>query len=439
MGAKLTLVALDAADLNLLNWVAQAGFMPNFSNLMSTGQLENILTPDSTTDDSFWASFQYECDTGVHGRYFWDRLSEDRRDRVVCDQDEDGFESFWEPQANAGKKIAIFDLPKMKLTSPKGGIHLANWRIHGRYGDGPTSYPKSLATDITAAFGNPPNFHASDFKPHYTDAECDELVAELIRSIQLKCSAASRYLQSQDWDFFATSFEAIHTVSHDLWDRLPAFSDEATPHHPIVRICRAIDEALSILIAASGRDASVWLLSSSSMGLNSPVGLASAVFEAHLNRCLIGSFSKALNAIGIGRKMIQCIPFNEDAIAIRMPLGSSKQTAELLARVIEYMSGFKTPDGKPLFSDAVKIADIHAGPRIHRLPHVLFHPALDVKNYKECVSPNGTHIEFPEMLARSGNHRSHGFLLMSHSVKTASIAFDGKIASLGKLVTSHLN
>ncbi|MGH3054632.1 MAG: hypothetical protein ACRDL7_06595, partial [Gaiellaceae bacterium] len=102
-------------------------------------------------DDAVWSSFATALSPGRHGRYFHRQLRPGSYS--VSDFREARGELFWEVVSRAGRKVAILDVPKCRLSQPLNGLQVSDWRVHGR--DHVTaSYPPEVAPDLLRRFGD---------------------------------------------------------------------------------------------------------------------------------------------------------------------------------------------------------------------------------------------------------------------------------------------
>ena len=271
--ARLLMIALDGADSSLVERWSSDGTLPNIAALRARGHASRIAAPSGVTDDGLWASIQYAASLGEHGRYFWrQRLRNGKLGMAFADEGE--LPRFWDGLSDAGKRVAILDVPKCAAPRPLNGIHLADWLVHGRYFHKPRSYPESLASEVVATYGAAPPSRCAEDLPALDDAGVMELAGHLHQSIAQKCAAAAHFLDSEPWDLFVVGFKEAHCAGHGLWD----LADPAHPEHdaarnarlgePLRAVLTAIDHAVGELVAKAGPTASVIVFSTTELAPN---------------------------------------------------------------------------------------------------------------------------------------------------------------------------
>lgn len=416
MPAKTLVIGLDATDPQ---------FLPYLRSL--DGLTRSVVaTPEGLTDDCIWASFQYACGPGGHGRYHWKRDASKAGKFEFCTQGEEGLQSFWEPLAQKGSKVAVFDLPKMRLTAPPNGLHLSDWLVHGRYGPHPQSSPPELAAQILQEFGPAPASPCGTRQTQFSPAELTTLLENLLLSVQRKQSAARHHLQSQEWDLFMTSFKEIHCLSHLHW---PTSAELVAP------LLQAIDEAIQELIRTAGSQAEVTVFSTSGMGVNinlQPLHLKLVDrLQEHLRMGLRGTVDKIF-----GKSKVRPLPYNESCLALRLE-NPSPQEQETIEQCLMQIKNGKT--GQPVFQKVMHPKKLWPGSRSHRLPDLLL-PLNPQSGPLEHLTSNtlGDLSGSPEAV-RQGNHQGPGFCASSANLAQRLGPGDLLVEHLAQTLVLHLS
>lgn len=386
MSAKTLVIGLDATDPQ---------FLPA---LRSLDELTHsvLATPEGLTDDCLWASFQYACGPGGHGRYNWKRENQKTGKFDFCAQGEEELESFWEPLDRRGARVAIFDLPKMRLTPSRHGLHVTDWLVHGRYGPKPQSSPGHLADQIVQEFGPAPASPCGTRQTQFTAQEFTTFGQNLLLSVQQKRRSALHYLESQEWDLFMTSFKEIHCLSHSQW---PPSPDLVSP------LLQAIDRALAELILAAGPGAEILVFSTSGMGANISLQPLHLELVDRLQKHL-GSGLRARVDKFLGRPKLSPLPYNENCLALRLST-QDPQERETIVRCLMDVKNLKTQ--QPIFQTVLHPKELWPGPRSHRMPDLLLSLRPESGTLTQLTSTELGNIEGRPEPVRQGNHQGHGF------------------------------
>jgi predicted AlkP superfamily phosphohydrolase/phosphomutase len=207
---------------------------------------------------------------------------------------------FWNVLSQAGKRVAVIDVPHSVVSEPVNGIQIAEWGVHDRH-VGFHTWPPALSEDVERRFGLHPvagidaysdrQFAPCDHAhraggPRRTFAEAQLLFADLMAGLDRKTELSLRYLDQEDWDLFMTVLGEGHCTGHQFW----FLHDPADPAHdpdlvaeigdPVTRVYSQLDQALGAHLERAGPDTTVLVLLSHGMGqMNSGVFLIDAVLR----------------------------------------------------------------------------------------------------------------------------------------------------------------
>jgi len=146
-GAKVMVIGLDSVDPQLLERGCAAGFLPNLAALRSEGVSGRIDTPAGMADDAVWASFSTGRTPAQHGRYHFRTVITGSYELLRFKTRNFDCPPFWEALSQAGKRVAVIDVPKSPSARQFDGIQIHDWRVHGRDGETATT-PPELAKEL---------------------------------------------------------------------------------------------------------------------------------------------------------------------------------------------------------------------------------------------------------------------------------------------------
>lgn len=428
MPASTLVIALDGVDFNSCRLAQAAGaapFLEEFSEQLLTRPIPFAPT---SSDDAMWATFQYGVGLGEHGRYFWKRDDLSKKEAFrYCDFGEEHLTPFWLEEVFAQKNIAIFDLPKMRLAKPQRGFHLANWLVHGRYGtEGATSSPPEIAVHVRNRFGEPPPSPCGTSQDHFSEAEIEAFVGNLLQSIDMKLSAATHYLLQDSWDCFMTSFKELHCASHALWEHLPN-EPEAFALSPFHRLFQATDKAIEKLVRTAGPNCRVCLFSPSGMDANSSV--------THLAERILSEAGKQTTPGWqrlIKGEPYSLAPYNENSLAVRIRWRKQKET--LSATLVDYLSKMTLDGDEPIFESPIVSDKLWTGSAVEELPDLVFPMKAGLGRPETLQTPDGETLVGETKSLRQGNHFGDGFCYLSPDFHTVLPGSTISLEDLGRAV-----
>lgn len=251
---RVLVLGIDAASPVLLErWIAD-GTLPNLAALVQRGLSSRVRSVDGFFIGSTWPSVYTGTTPANHGVHY---LLELQRGTYELRHSVDGAfvrrPAFWRALSDAGKRVAILDVPLSRLEQNLNGVQIVEWGGHDSiYGF--SASPESLATHIHEQFG-----------PHPVGSTCDAEnrttgdYADFVRRLELgaeRKGVLSRELLSQgNWDLFMQVFTEGHCAGHQCWH----MHDSAHPAHdaaaatavgnPLRQAYAAIDREIGSLVA----------------------------------------------------------------------------------------------------------------------------------------------------------------------------------------------
>lgn len=254
---RLLVLAIDAANADLVESWAGQGKLPTLARLLDSGITGRIQGLDGFFVGSTWPSLYTGLSPAGHGHHSLVQLRPGSYDYYRC-ADEGLLQGmpFWERLAEAGRPVAILDVPLSKLSPGLEGVQTVEWGSHDAvYGF--HASPRSLERTIRRRFGRHPLGPTCD-GPHRDLAAYDDLVERLLRGVREKCRLTEQTLRGNHWAFAVQVFTEAHCVGHQCWH----LHDVDHPAHdagirealgdPLLRVYQEIDAALGRVMDACG-------------------------------------------------------------------------------------------------------------------------------------------------------------------------------------------
>src|SRR6185295_10355499 len=230
MPTRVLLIALDAADADLIKGWAASGYLPTFKRLGETALRGTVENPFGLFVGALWPSFATGVSPTRHGRYCFTQLVPGTYRTRSTNCEEVHGTTFWASLSRAGRRVAIIDVPKASAKSggPDSALIL-DWGSHEAEVDGGfRTSPPSLARSVLARYG--PDPVGSCDLIHGQPEEYERLRDRLRARVALKTRMIRDVVQEGDWDLVVACFGDTHCAGHQLWS-LHAAAEEGVRDH----------------------------------------------------------------------------------------------------------------------------------------------------------------------------------------------------------------
>ncbi len=263
MGARALLLALDAADKDLIARWAASGHLSTFRALESQALHGVVENPFALYVGAIWPSFFTGVSPARHGRYSFSQLVPGSyRTRDLLRHDVRGA-PFWSLLSAAGRRVAVIDMPKAPPGPPLAdGIAVVDWGLHETELDGGLwTSPPSLASEILARYGPDPVGRCDLIQGRREEYE--RIRDRLLARIEIKARMIRDVLREGEWDLVLGGFADTHCAGHQLWHLHAAAGDGADALRDVYA---AADRAVGDLLREAGGDACCIVLASHGIG-----------------------------------------------------------------------------------------------------------------------------------------------------------------------------
>jgi predicted AlkP superfamily phosphohydrolase/phosphomutase len=322
MTARVLVVGLDAGDPGTARALAATGRMPAFADLLS----RSASFPMAEARDCFvaerWTTMVTGVGPEVHRYYSWCVFDAAQGIDVPAPLDPAGVARLWDVASAAGRRVAVFDVPRQPLARVNG-VHLCEWGAHD-HDCGTRSWPPDLLAELDVGFGMYPlGAAAADRTGQF--APCDVVcrseghprtrperraLAKLIReSTDMKARVCEHYLGSDEWDLFFTVFAEPHCAQHQFWDlHRPSGRRErrlaARIGDVVADTFERIDRSLERLVQLAGHDAAIVIVlhtgMAPAMGGNGLLGEVTKRLAGSTSAFVACGFTGHVGAIRLG-------------------------------------------------------------------------------------------------------------------------------------------
>lgn len=271
MPTKLLVLGIDAASPDLLTDWAAAGKLPAIRALFERGASGSVCGVDGFYIGSTWPSFYTGLNPARHGFYRIDQLKCGSYDffRPLDSAEGVGGTPFWKAASDAGRRVAVLDVPLSRLDPDLNGVQIVEWGSHDAV-FGFQASSAEVARGVTSTVGAYPLPTDCD-GCRRTAADVEEFITGLEAAIGKKTTLTLELLGTEPWDLFVQVFTETHCAGHQCWH----LHDATHPAHdaqlraavgdPLERVYRAVDRAVGA-ICERAPDADILLVSAHGMG-----------------------------------------------------------------------------------------------------------------------------------------------------------------------------
>jgi len=270
MPAKLVVLGIDAASPILLRRWAAEGKLPAIRHLIDHGTSGSVRGVKGLFIGSTWPSFYTGINPAGHGFHRIVQLRSGTYDffRPLDSPHGMGGTPFWRLASNAGRRVAVLDVPLTRLEPALNGLQMVEWGGHDAV-FGFLATPPEVAHDVMSGVGAYPLPSSCDGNRR-TAADFEQFVTALELAVEKKGDLTLEFLGREQWDLFIQVFTEAHCAGHQCWH----IHDPDHPAHdpqlleamgdPLERVYRAIDRAVAAIVEQV-TDAHVLLVSAHGM------------------------------------------------------------------------------------------------------------------------------------------------------------------------------
>lgn len=271
MPSKLLVIGIDAASPPLLRRWAADGKLPAIRELIDRGTSGSVRGLTGFFIGSTWPSFYTGLNPAGHGFHRIDQLKCGSYDFFSPLESLDGLSGvpFWKRASDAGRRVAVLDVPLSRMEPNLNGVQIVEWGGHDAVFGFHASSP-AATRDVIAKVGSYPLPTKCDGLRRSPE-DFEQFVAGLERAVRKKTELTLHLLGQEHWDLFVQVFTEAHCAGHQCWHIHDATHPSHDPHvleaigNPLERVYGAIDRAVATICEAAP-DSHILLISAHGMG-----------------------------------------------------------------------------------------------------------------------------------------------------------------------------
>jgi predicted AlkP superfamily phosphohydrolase/phosphomutase len=261
---KVLVLAMDAATPSLLRRWTDDGTMPNLARLRRDGLTLQVAGPLGLEVASTWPTFMTGQGPGEHGVSWIDWVIPGTyREQRMRGDDLAHLVPFWTALSDAGKRVAVFDVPFAPPAKRINGLQVIEWGAHeGLFGFDTT--PPALKRRIQRTWGE----YIAPLACETTRVPAGEyrrMADTLITGVTIRGNMTRDLLAEGSWDFAIQVFTELHCAGHLMWH----FHDPSSPGSDPAAIAQygnllrevyvATDAAIGAILAGVGPETTVMI------------------------------------------------------------------------------------------------------------------------------------------------------------------------------------
>jgi predicted AlkP superfamily phosphohydrolase/phosphomutase len=225
-------------DADIMRELVARGSAPTFAKLWETAAFAPTENPKGFIVGATWPTLWSGVWPNRHGSYSTRQLVSGTYELRPASPAEISCEPFWMPIARAGRRVRVYDVPLVSLSSHANCVHVVEWGGHDRIHGAQSSPPEELEA-LDRQVG-----------AYALGMECDEYVKrgawielhdDLLRGVEQRTQATLHAISQPEWDLLATVFAESHCAGHNLWRHRELLEDV------YVAVDRAVGEILAAL------------------------------------------------------------------------------------------------------------------------------------------------------------------------------------------------
>lgn len=478
------MVALDAADLDLLRRCIDDGAMPNMAELMRRGLFGRLDSAGRWLAGSVWPTFWTSTPPSEHGFYHYLQWSPERMAIERPDPCMPRLVPFWRQMAVLGAHVAAIDMPF--TPRPDHSIELCGWSNHDSL-EAACAHPPGFLEEVRATCGR--GVARSEPYALQSVAALLALRDEHLRLASDLAALSERLLNRERFDLFTICLPGPHRCGHRLWDEtgvagMPDLTAGKELSQALTDVYRATDAALGRILTAAAAD-EVLVYSVHGMGANTsrveilddmlarilqPEGrrrqtgwsrlreLVPAPLRAAVKQRMPDHWQDRMTgywrAGGRDWRNVQALSLVADLAGYirlnrtdreRDGILSLAAAEEVAAQIAHGLASFVDADsGEPVVRETVRVEHrLPEGPGRASLPDLIIDwSTTPAARHRRISSPRFGEIDWPtpgrHPSGRSGNHRSEGFYLALGTGLSPGAGPQGDILDLAPTVMNRL-
>ncbi len=268
MSAKVFVIGLDGATMDLIDpWVAE-GRLPNLARLMRDGAAGRMRSVPNRNSAASWSSIATGRNPGKHGIFWFVEYKDDYSYVFVNASFRDGT-TMWRQLSDAGHPVIVMNVPMTYPAEPVNGVLIAGVDGPGLH-DPRFAYPATVVEELRREVGD---YTVEVGMPaHVKGGRYAQALEETHQAIDQRLAAARWLMTSRPWEFSMVVFRETDPVQHFFWKFMQPESFQVSPEeiarfgNGIRDVYEHLDTAIGQLLEVVGENVNVLVVSDHGAG-----------------------------------------------------------------------------------------------------------------------------------------------------------------------------
>lgn len=217
--ARVFVIGLDGATLDLIEPWVRAGLLPNFQRLMAEGSYGSLRSTTPPMTAPAWTSFMTGKNPGQHGLIDWIRRDAGAYTASPTSGAQCHEPTLWSILSRRGRRVCIFNVPMTYPPTPVNGVLIAGLPAPSK--NVPLTYPPDLQAALDGLAGGEYLLYP-DPGPAYSESGVARFIQQLYATTRSRLSVLEALRRREAWDFLMVVFNGTDTAQHALWKYMDA-------------------------------------------------------------------------------------------------------------------------------------------------------------------------------------------------------------------------
>jgi len=312
---RVLVIALDGVTFKVIRPLAEEGYLPNLSKLMSEGSSGELLSTMPPVSGPAWHAFKTGKSPGRTGLYDFLRYDPQNYRSTLIQLGQLPDAMVWNIiSQHSGCRVGIYDLPTTYPPSKVNGFMVAGFPLPENASD--YVYPGELKSELDALTGG----HQTDIR--YTGyRHHEDFMSDVDRFLEQRMDVYHYLQKNYDPEFFVFAFTCTDRVQHRMWKYMDPEDHITDPAHLRIKerlkhFWQKLDAAVGELLRTVDEETTVMVVSDHGFGTQDETfyvnrwlheyGFLKLRTDFHSRRSVSNSVSRIVHRVGA--TIARCFP-----------------------------------------------------------------------------------------------------------------------------------
>jgi len=312
---RVLVIALDGVTFKVIRPLAEEGYLPNLSKLMSEGSSGELLSTMPPVSGPAWHAFKTGKSPGRTGLYDFLRYDPQNYRSTLIQLGQLPDAMVWNIiSQHSGCRVGIYDLPTTYPPSKVNGFMVAGFPLPENASD--YVYPGELKSELDALTGG----HQTDIR-YAGYRHHEDFMSDVDRFLEQRMDVYHYLQKNYDPEFFVFAFTCTDRVQHRMWKYMDPEDHITDPAHLRIKerlkhFWQKLDAAVGELLRTVDEETTVMVVSDHGFGTQDETfyvnrwlheyGFLKLRTDFHSRRSVSNSVSRIVHRVGA--TIARCFP-----------------------------------------------------------------------------------------------------------------------------------